>query len=403
VSFLNNLQIAVDGIITNKMRSALTMLGIIIGVAAVIIMISLGQGASKQIADQISSMGSNLLMVMPGATMGPVKGSGGSRESLTLDDCYAIGKLDMVSGVAPQVGTSGTIAYGSETWTTDANGTTADMQTVKNIGVSDGAFISADDISNSAMAAVLGKTVVDNLFPSTEPVGKIFTINKLAFTVVGVLSSQGASIGGQDQDDVIYIPVTTAQQRFSGSKSVDMIYVKTKTADSMDYVQSSIETLLRTRHRLTGTSSDDFNVRNLATVLAASQSSTTTMSWLLAGVAAVSLLVGGIGIMNIMLVSVTERTREIGLRMAVGATANDIRKQFVVEALVLCLLGGLMGIIIGYAGSRIISSLAGWVTYVTPLSVLISAGFSALIGIFFGYYPADKAARLNPIEALRYE
>jgi len=254
------------------------------------------------------------------------------------------------------------------------------------------------------MVAVLGSTVASNLFPSgVNPVGATIRINKLAFAVVGVLDSKGAAMAGQDQDDVIYVPISTVQKRMAGVNYVRTINVQTETEKSMTFVQSSIENLLRERHRITGSQTDDFTVRNLTSVLEAAETSTGVMTLLLASVAAVSLLVGGIGIMNIMLVSVTERTREIGLRMAVGATESRIRNQFLVEALVLCMVGGLMGIIVGIAGSKIISKFAGWSTYVTVHSILLSAGFSIAIGIFFGYYPAKKAAGLDPIEALRFE
>ncbi|OPY58734.1 MAG: Macrolide export ATP-binding/permease protein MacB [Pelotomaculum sp. PtaU1.Bin035] len=400
----SNFEVAINGIKANKLRSSLTMLGIIIGVAAVIIMISVGQGASKKISDQISSMGSNLLMVFSGTGQGPVRGASGSVNTLTLEDAKAIAGLSMVSNAVPELSTSANIAYNNQTWTSQADGTTPEMQSIKKWPISLGSFFTADDVANASLVAVLGKTVADNLFPSgVDPVGSTIRINKLAFTVVGVLASKGAAMAGQDQDDVIYVPVTTVQKRMMGVNYVRTINVQTETENSMAFVQSNIEDLLRERHRLTGAKSDDFNVRNLTSVLEAAETSTGVMTLLLASVAAVSLLVGGIGIMNIMLVSVTERTREIGLRMAVGATERDIRNQFLVEALVLCLTGGVAGILTGIAGSKIISKFAGWSTYVTIYSILISAGFSAAIGVFFGYYPAKKAAGLDPIEALRFE
>jgi len=380
------------------------MLGIIIGVAAVIIMISVGQGASKKISSQISSMGSNLLMVFPGAGQGAVRGASGSVNTLTLEDAEAIAGLSMVANVVPELTTNGTLGYASQTWTAQVDGTTPEMQLIKDWPTSSGSFFTGDDVNNASMVAVLGKTVADNLFqPGDDPVGSIIRINKLAFTVVGVLTTKGASLGGQDQDNIVYVPVTTVQKRMMGVNYVRLINVQTETENSMGFVQSNIENLLRDRHRLAGASSDDFNVRNLTSVLEAAESTTGIMTLFLAGVAAISLLVGGIGIMNIMLVSVTERTREIGLRMAVGATEGDIRNQFLVEALVLCLTGGVVGILIGIAGSKIVSKVAGWPTYVTIYSILLSAGFSAAIGIFFGYYPAKKAAGLDPIEALRFE
>ncbi|NPV74125.1 MAG: FtsX-like permease family protein [Pelotomaculum sp.] len=380
------------------------MLGIIIGVAAVIIMISMGQGASKRISDQISSMGSNLLMVFAGAGQGPVRGASGSVNTLTLEDAKAIAGLYGVARAVPELSTGATVAYGSQTWTSQVDGTTPEMQQIKKWTVSQGSFFTEDDVKSARLVAVLGKTVADNLFPAGfNPVGETIRINRLTFTVVGVLAPKGAAMAGQDQDDVIYVPVTTVQKRMMGVNYVRVINVQTETKESMAYVQSSIEELLRERHRITGNKSDDFTVRNLTSVLEAAETATSTMTLLLASVAAVSLLVGGIGIMNIMLVSVTERTREIGLRMAVGATENDIRNQFLVEAVALCLTGGVAGILAGIAGSKIISKVAGWSTYITLYSILLSAGFSAAIGIFFGYYPAKKAAGLDPIEALRFE
>lgn len=404
MNFINNFEVAINGIRTNKLRSSLTMLGIIIGVAAVIIMISVGQGASKKISDQISSMGSNLLMVFSGAGQGPVRGASGSVNTLTLEDAKAIAGLSMVANAVPELSTSATLAYDNQTWTSTANGTTVEMQSIKKWPISSGTFLTEDDVKSSSMVAVLGKTVADNLFSSgVVPVGSTIRINKLAFTVVGVLASKGASMGGQDQDDVIYVPITTVQKRMMGVNYVRMINVQTETEDSMTYVQSNIEDLLRKRHRIDGSKSDDFTVRNLTSVLEAAQTSTGVMTLLLASVAAVSLLVGGIGIMNIMLVSVTERTREIGLRMAVGANESNIRNQFLVEALVLCMAGGVAGILTGIAGAKMISKLSGWSTYITMYSIVLSAGFSAAIGVFFGYYPAKKAAGLDPIEALRFE
>lgn len=380
------------------------MLGIIIGVAAVIIMISVGQGASKKISSQISSMGSNLLMVFPGAGQGAVRGAGGSVNTLTLEDAEAIAGLNMVTYVAPELTTNATIGYASQTWTAQVDGTTPEMQLIKDWPVGTGSFFTEEDVKSATLVAVLGKTVADNLFlPGTDPVGSTIRINKLTFTVVGVLTPKGASLAGQDQDNIIYVPVTTVQKRMMGVNYVRLINVQTETEKSMNFVQSSIENLLRERHRLVGVNSDDFNVRNLTSVLQAAESTAGVMTLLLASVAAVSLLVGGIGIMNIMLVSVTERTREIGLRMAVGATESNIRNQFLVESLVLCLAGGVVGILTGIAGSKIISKVAGWPTYITIYSILLSAGFSAAIGVFFGYYPAKKAAGLDPIEALRFE
>jgi putative ABC transport system permease protein len=380
------------------------MLGIIIGVAAVIIMISVGQGASKRISDQISSMGSNLLMIYSGSSGGPMRGAGGSVNSLTLADAEAIGTLTLVANSVPELSTSGNVQYGNQTWTSTVDGTTPGMMDIKQWKLSSGYYFTDEDVASSGMVAVIGSTVAENLFSSgLEPVGQNITINKLSFTVIGVLASKGAAMMGQDQDDMIYVPITTVQTRMVGSNYVRTINVQTESENSMTYVQTNIEELLRQRHRLDDTADNDFNIRNLTSVLEAMETATGTMTMLLASVAAVSLLVGGIGIMNIMLVSVTERTREIGLRMAVGATESNIRNQFLVESLVLCLVGGAAGIITGVAGASLISKFAGWNTYITMYSILLSAGFSAAIGIFFGYYPAKKASSMDPIEALRFE
>jgi putative ABC transport system permease protein len=275
---------------------------------------------------------------------------------------------------------------------------------IKNWTISEGSFITDDDVTNVSPVAVLGSTVVDNLYTTgVDPLGTKIRINGKSFTVVGTLASKGSSMGGQDQDDVIYIPITTAQIKLLGSKSVRLIDIQVDKAENMDTVQSNIESLLRQRHRLADNASDDFNVRNLASVLETVESTSATLTLFLAGVAAISLLVGGIGIMNIMLVSVTERTREIGLRMAVGANESDILNQFLVEALVLCLSGGIMGILLGAGASKIIAMVSGMTMSIKVYSILISAGFSAAIGVFFGYYPAKKAAGLDPIEALRFE
>lgn len=405
MNFKSNLEVALNGIKANKMRSALTMLGIIIGVSAVIIMISIGQGAGKSITDEISSMGSNMLTVRPGAEQqGPVRGAGGSVSTLTLDDAQAIARLDKVANVAPLVSGSATLANGSETWTSQYNGTTPEQQIIKDWPTTAGSFLTDEDIREASTVAVLGQTVVDNLYPAgTDPLGTKIRINKLSYTVVGVLASKGSSMMGQDQDDVVYIPITTAMRKMLGQKYVSQITAQAESQESMDFVESSMETLLRERHDLQNNEDADFNIRNQAELIETVESTSAVMTMMLAGVAAVSLLVGGIGIMNIMLVSVTERTREIGLRMAVGATDSNIRNQFLVEALVLCMLGGIAGIMLGVSGSMLVSAMAGWSTAVTLYPILLSAGFSGLVGIFFGYYPAKQAAALDPIEALRFE
>ena len=405
MNLINNMEIATNGIKANKMRSILTMLGIIIGISAVIIMISVGQGATRQVSDRISSMGSNLLTVSPGAGQGGlVRGAAGSVNTLTVADSEAIKGLANVAYVAPELGGSATFAYANRTWTTQYNGTTPEYQFIQDWPAESGSFFSWDDVDSATPVVVLGKTVAANLFPDgSDPVGANIRINRISFTVVGVLSSKSSGLGGQDQDDAALIPVTTAQRRLMGVNYVRSINVQAASIESMSAVQTSIEQLLRERHRLTGATESDFNIRNMAELLETVESTTAILTLFLASVAAISLVVGGIGIMNIMLVSVTERTREIGLRMAVGATEGDIRNQFLVEALTLCLAGGIIGILVGFLGSKLIANLAAWPTTVTLNSVLLSAGFSLTIGLFFGYYPAKKAASLDPIEALRFE
>ncbi|MCL6610590.1 MAG: ABC transporter permease [Peptococcaceae bacterium] len=404
MNLAGNFGIALNGLRSNKMRSLLTILGIVIGVAAVIVMIAVGQGARARITSQIESMGSNLLMVFPEFSRGPVRGAGGSANTLTREDAEAIAGLPYVERVAPELSGNATLRYEGQTWTAQVSGTTPDMQYIKDWTPERGSFFSDRDISDNAMVAVIGRTAADNLFPpGVDPVGRSIGINRLNFTVIGVLPAKGASIGGQEQDNVVYIPISTAQVRLFGVNNVRLINVQAGSAESMAFLQDSITNLLRERHRIPQGGSNDFNVRNLAAVLATAEDATRIMTLLLASVAGVSLLVGGIGIMNIMLVSVTERTREIGIRMAVGATELSILTQFLVEAVTLCLLGGLIGIVIGFLGSKLISMAAGWPTAVTLSSVLLAVGFSAAVGIFFGYYPAKKAAGLNPIDALRFE
>jgi putative ABC transport system permease protein len=397
------LAVAWRGLLANKMRSLLTMLGIIIGVAAVIVMVSIGQGATAQVTERIARMGSNILMVRPGLGFGPVRGAAGI-ESLTLDDATAIAGLPLVQNVAPELNQQVTAAAGSQTWSTTVKGTSASYPEIRNLETAVGSFFTPEDTERAALVAVLGPTVEANLFPDgSSAVGRTITLNNLRFTVIGVLAEQGGGMGGQDQDDMIYIPITTAQQRFTGRQNVQVINVQARDAASLNTVQEEIAALLQQRHRLSSQQEDDFNIQNMTAIMETVADTTKTMTLLLAGVAAVSLLVGGIGIMNIMLVSVTERTREIGIRMAVGATSGAILTQFLIEALVLSLAGGVIGMLAGLAGSRLVAVLAGWPAVIAPASILLAIGFSALVGIFFGYYPARKAATSNPIEALRYE
>lgn len=392
----------------NKMRSSLTMLGIVIGVGAVIAMLAVGSGARQRIAEQISSMGSNLIIILPGATTsGGVRMGAGTQSTLSMADAEAIQRESpAVQYVAPVLNGVSQVIAGSQNWSTGVTGTTPDMLQVKDWPLAAGRAFTGDDVRSAGKVALLGQTVVDNLFGDADPVGQVVRIKNVPFTVVGMLDRKGQSPNGQDQDDVIYVPVTTAQKKLFGTAFPGMvrtIMVKAKSADDLDDAEHQITELLRQRHRLGPRQDNDFTVRNLTQMMQTQEQSTRVMTILLGAIASVSLLVGGIGIMNIMLVSVTERTREIGIRMAIGARTWDIRLQFLIEALTLSLIGGIFGIVIGISGSEILSALAGWPTTVSLLSVVLAFSFSGVVGMFFGFYPAYKASLLDPIEALRYE
>ncbi|MFA6054637.1 MAG: ABC transporter permease [Thermodesulfovibrionales bacterium] len=408
INIPSTIRISFRALKVNKMRSALTMLGIIIGVGAVIAMIAIGTGASKRIAEQISSMGSNLLMILPGATTaGGVRMGAGTQPTLNMADADAILKeCPAVSDVAPVLNGVAQIVYGHQNWSTGVLGTTSGMLNVRDWPLAAGRSFTQQDVKSATKVCLLGQTVVENLFGDMDPVGQIIRIKKIPFTVVGVLGSKGQSPQGQDQDDTIHVPVTTAQKKLFGTTfpgMVRIIMVKGKSAETLPAAEKQITELIRQRHRIGPKQDNDFTVRNLTQVMQTAEQSTKVMALLLGAIASVSLLVGGIGIMNIMLVSVTERTREIGIRMAIGAKTWDIRLQFIIEALILSLIGGVAGIIAGISGSKIITLFAGWSTIVSPFSVVIAFGFSGLVGIFFGFYPAYKASLLDPIEALRYE
>ncbi|MGD0500615.1 MAG: ABC transporter permease [Bryobacteraceae bacterium] len=405
-----SVRIALRALMVNRTRSALTMLGIIIGVAAVIAMVGVGTGATARIQAQIQSIGSNLIIVLPGSisTNGVRLGSG-AVATLTEDDAKAIAaECPSVLAVAPSVRGGVQVVYGSNNWATTVQGVTPDYMTIRDYTMLSGEFFTNQDVDAAAKVAVLGETVVQNLFGDNDPTGQVAIIKNVPFTVVGVLTPKGQSPSGQDQDDIILLPISTAKQKVLGAnkanaKAVSTLMVQASGPAAMDQAQQEMEALLRERHRILESEDDDFTVRNLTEVFAAQESSAQVMSILLGAIASVSLLVGGIGIMNIMLVSVTERTREIGLRQAVGAKTRDILSQFLVEAVTLSLLGGMIGIVTGLAASALISHFANWSTQVSPLSILMAFVFSALVGVFFGYYPARKAAYLDPIEALRYE
>jgi putative ABC transport system permease protein len=408
INIPSTLKISFRALKVNKMRSALTMLGIIIGVGAVIAMLAIGTGASNRIAEQISSMGSNLLIVLPGATTaGGVRMGSGTQPTLTMGDADAILKeCPAIANVAPVLSGVAQVIYGHQNWSTGVVGTTPDMLVVRDWPIVSGRPFTGQDVKSATKVCLLGQTVVDNLFGDTNPVGKVIRIKNVPFTVMGVLAPKGQSPRGDDQDDTIYIPLTTAQKKLFGTSfpgMVRIIMVKAKSTEDLGPAENQINELLKQRHHIGPKQENDFTVRNLTEIMQAAEQSTKVMTLLLGAIASVSLLVGGIGIMNIMLVSVTERTREIGIRMAIGAKTWDIRLQFIIEALTLSLIGGVAGIIAGISGSEIISMLAGWTTIVSPFSILLAFGFSGLVGIFFGFYPAYKASLLNPIDALRYE
>jgi len=391
-------------LIANKMRSILTMLGIIIGVAAVIALVSIGNGVKQDIQNSISSLGSNLLMVMPGAPRTPgVRPSQGSMKSLKVSDYQAISKLDGVKAASPYTANSYVSIYQSKNWTTTVSGVSSNFQDVNNWTMAEGRFISSKNVENRERVAVVGQTVVKNLFAGEDPVGKEIRVKNIPFRVIGVLNSKGNGTMGNDQDDVIFIPYTTAMERVEGVDYLRMVYVVASDDNGIDRLQSDIENLLRVRHGIKDTNLDDFNIQNMKSIMETMEQTTGTLTLFLGAVAAISLVVGGIGIMNIMLVSVTERTREIGIRKALGATYFVIVTQFLIEAVVISLMGGLIGIALGIGASKLIGLASGMSTVISVPTIILSFAFSMAIGLVFGIYPARKAAKLNPIDALHYE
>ncbi len=407
ISIAETTRISFRALMANKIRSALTMLGIIIGVGAVIMMFAIGSGANRQISERFSSMGSNMIMVRPGADQGPGGVRSGSVSTLTVDDATAIGsECSAVKYASPVYGGNAQVVYGNQNWSTSVTGTTPDYLFVRDWSIDSGIIFTEQDVRSATKVCVIGQTIVKNLFGSEDPIGKTIRIKTVPVVVIGVLKTIGANAMGRDEDDLILVPVTTAQRRLfssTGADSVSNIMVKTGSFELLDTAQEQVESLLRMRHRIRPGETDDFNVRNLAQMVENAKSATRVLTLLLTAVASVSLLVGGIGIMNIMLVSVTERTREIGIRMALGAKTIDIRMQFLVEALMLSLVGGFIGILLGVGGAMAISTGFGWAVGISTFSIVLSFGFSALVGVSFGYYPAWRASLLNPIEALRYE
>ena len=401
---------ALVAIRSNVLRSVLTALGIIIGVAAVIVMISVGAGAQKQVDDVIKKLGSNLVIVVPGTTTsGGARGARGSRPTITEDDAIAIqNDIPSVKVSAPSVRGSGQIIFGNQNWSTVIRGVTPDYRKAREWEIAAGRWFDNEEVRSAAKVALIGETVSENLFGKDNPVGQIIRIKRVPFKVIGTLVGKGETPMGNDMDDAVFIPLTTAKKRTLGGRRlsgrlVGVVFVKSNSADVVEDTIRDMTKLLRQRHKIRPGQPDDFFVRNLSSILEARANSSRVMNLLLAAVASISLIVGGIGIMNIMLVSVTERTREIGLRMAVGAKGRDILLQFLIEAVTLSLIGGIIGIIFGLGGSYLIAGIGNSPAIVQPFSIFLAFGFAAAVGIFFGFYPARKAARLDPIEALRYE
>ena len=407
MNLLSIIKIAYRALARNKMRAALTMLGVIIGVAAVIAMVSIGQGASASVQAQISNFGTNLLFVSAGAqNVGGVRSGTGDNgtNTLTEDDLQAIQReVPSVSMISPMVNSRSQLVVGNQNWNTSIQGVSEQLPGIRKWTVDSGEFFSEADVRSGARVIVLGQTVVDNLFNGMDPVGQSVRVMNLPFRVVGVLGRKGQDPQGRDQDDIAFAPYSTVQKKLLGTTRIQVAYVSAISADATYTAQVQISDLLRQRHKLSGNQPDDFTVRNMSDVAEAANETNSIMTWLLGSIAGVSLLVGGIGIMNIMLVSVTERTREIGVRLAIGARSSAVKKQFLIESIVLSLTGGTIGILLGVVASLAIPMMLGWPTLVSTTAILGSVIFSAAVGIFFGYYPARKAAALDPIEALRYE
>jgi putative ABC transport system permease protein len=400
-----SVSVALEGLAANKMRAALTMLGVIIGVSAVITMLSLAQGARGRMMQQIQGMGTNVLFVMSGQSrQGAVRGGFGSMQTLTLEDAYAIEKkCPSVEGIAPEVSSGAQVKYRSTNTNTQIHGTTPDFPRVRSYTLQEGKFFNEKDVKSSRKVAVIGPTTAKDLFGESSPVGKRITIKGISFQVIGVTAVKGSAGGFGDPDDQVHVPITTAMRRVFGLQYIRTVSVQAKSMQLMNQATDEITQVLHKRHRLAEGADEDFVIRSQADVMQMANDISNTMAMLLGGIASVSLLVGGIGIMNIMLVSVTERTREIGIRKALGARRRDIQWQFLVEALVLSLAGGVVGVLLGIAGSWIIGRASEMNVQVSLSSILLSFGFAGFVGVFFGFYPARMASRLDPIDALRYE
>lgn len=398
-------KIAYKALTKNKMRSSLTMLGIIIGVGAVIAMVGIGSGATNMVNAQIAAMGDNLLNIFPGSQQaGGIRVGAGSMTTLKDDDAKAIKEnCSAIKAVSPVVRSGGQVIAGGQNWNTQIEGYSTDFPIIRSWPLSSGSFFTDQDVQGATKVCILGQTVVDNLFPNGDPIGQIIRIKKLPFRVIGVLSPKGQNAMGRDQDDIIIMPYSTVQRKLQGITYINYIMASAVSGDKIDLAISQITELLRARHKITGSQENDFTVRSQLELATAINSTASIMSILLGAIASVSLIVGGIGIMNIMLVSVTERTREIGLRMAVGAKSRDIMIQFLAESIVLSLIGGVIGILIGVLSGKLIQAVLHWPILTSGPAIAVAFFFAGFVGVFFGFYPARKASLLDPIEALRYE
>jgi len=398
-------RIALRALARNKLRSFLTMLGIIIGVGAVIAMVAIGEGAKRRVQEQIASLGTNLLVILPGTvTLGGARSGSGGRQSLIPADARAImNEIPVVAGASPVVRQFQQVIVGDQNWGTQIQGIAPEFQQIREWQIREGRFINQADVDTTAKVALIGETVAYNLFGAEDPIGAVIRVKKIPFRIIGILAAKGQSGNGTDQDDVVMVPYTSMMKLVMGVTYIQQIIVAAVSADTTQEADSQITSLLRQRHKIRPGTDDDFTIRNLSDIAEAASNSATVMALLLGSIASVSLIVGGIGIMNIMLVSVTERTREIGIRMAVGARARDIMLQFIVEAVVMAASGGLIGILVGVGSSSLIKHLANLPALIKPEIIAISFLVSGTVGVFFGFYPARKAANLDPIEALRYE